>query len=83
MNSPAGCPCQNQETRRREMVRKKIVPNPAQLLLLACMVFLCLPALSMGADDTDSSECIGCHTDLEEMDDYGAKAASAAAAIAG
>lgn len=35
------------------------------------------------SDDSDSSACISCHTDLEEMDDYGAKAASAAAAVAG
>ena len=34
-------------------------------------------------EDGDSSACISCHTDLEEMDDYGAKAASAAAAVAG
>ena len=30
-----------------------------------------------------SSSCINCHSDLEEMDSYGAAAASAGAAIAG
>lgn len=30
-----------------------------------------------------SSACINCHTDLEEMDSYGAAAASGGAAIAG
>lgn len=30
-----------------------------------------------------STSCINCHTDLEEMDSYGAAAASGGAAIAG
>ncbi len=43
-----------------------------------------LMSVSAVADDmSDSSECVACHTDLEEMDDYGAEAASAAAAVAG
>jgi len=33
--------------------------------------------------DSDSSACVNCHTDLEEMDSYGAASASGSAAIAG
>ncbi len=55
--------------------------------LLTMLFFAVLPALSVWAaeekDASDSSQCVACHTDLEEMDDYGAKAASAAAAVAG
>ncbi|MEJ2032207.1 MAG: hypothetical protein P8Y63_04030 [Deltaproteobacteria bacterium] len=35
------------------------------------------------ADTASSSACINCHTDLGRMDEYGAKAAGGAAAIAG
>lgn len=34
-------------------------------------------------EENSSSACINCHTDLEEMDSYGAAAASGGAAIAG
>ena len=34
-------------------------------------------------DSGSSSSCINCHSDLEEMDSYGAAAASGGAAIAG
>ncbi|MCB2181762.1 MAG: hypothetical protein KQH63_07045 [Desulfobulbaceae bacterium] len=36
-----------------------------------------------GEDAGSSSSCIKCHTDLEEMDSYGAASASGGAAIAG
>ncbi len=42
-----------------------------------------LRAEEQSAESVDSSECINCHTDLEEMDEYGAQAASASAAVAG
>ncbi len=42
------------------------------------------PVGSLAAQDTDpSSACINCHTDLEEMDSYGAAAAGGGGAIAG
>jgi len=39
--------------------------------------------VGMGEDAGSSSACINCHGDLEEMDSYGAAAASGGAAIAG
>jgi hypothetical protein len=55
---------------------------------IAAMFFTVAVAFAVSAsavadDMSDSSECVACHTDLEEMDDYGAEAASAAAAVAG
>jgi len=42
------------------------------------------PVGSLAAQETDpSSSCINCHTDLEEMDSYGAASANGDAAIAG
>ncbi len=42
------------------------------------------PVGSLAAQDTDpSSSCIKCHTDLDEMDSYGAASANGSAAIAG
>ncbi len=60
------------------------------LALLAIMTMVVVAGLrdwpgwdALAASDQDSDGCVNCHTDLEEMDDYGAKAASAAAAVAG
>ncbi len=55
------------------------------VILILAGVFLSLLGASavIAQDDSDSSACVNCHTDLEEMDDYGAAAASAAAAVAG
>ena len=52
-------------------------------LIFATAISLLLPSGAASDDMSDSSECVACHTDLEEMDDYGAEAASAAAAVAG
>ncbi len=52
-------------------------------LFLTVAVALLMSASATADDISDSSECVACHTDLEEMDDYGAAAASAAAAVAG
>ncbi len=55
-------------------------------ILMCCLFFTLFLAFSQKnacSDESDSSACISCHTDLEEMDEYGAKAASAAAAVAG
>ncbi len=42
------------------------------------------PVGNLAAQEADSSSaCIDCHTDLEEMDSYGAASASGGAAIAG
>jgi len=42
------------------------------------------PVGALAAQDTDpSSSCINCHTDLEEMDSFGAESSSGGAAIAG
>ncbi len=53
----------------------------------ALVGFMCafgIAGTASAAQDADpSSACIRCHTDLEEMDSYGAAAASGAAAIAG
>ncbi len=65
------------EMRHRERIRFLFVFT---VLLAGFMIARVTPA---SADQSDSSACINCHTDLEEMDDYGAKAASAAAAVAG
>ena len=54
--------------------------------LIICLFFAFFLAIAQNqafSDESDSSACISCHTDLEEMDEYGAKAASAAAAVAG
>jgi len=40
------------------------------------------PTMSIGEEET-SSACIACHTDLDEMDSYGAQAAKSGAGIAG
>ena len=42
------------------------------------------PVGNVAAGEADpSSACINCHTDLEEMDSYGAASAKGGAAIAG
>jgi len=41
-----------------------------------------LPVNGIGGEDS-SSACIACHTDLEEMDSYGAASAKEGAGIAG
>ncbi len=53
------------------------------LTALILIISPCMNAWTAEEDTSDSSQCVACHTDLEEMDDYGAKAASAAAAVAG
>jgi len=56
------------------------------LISMSVLGFACAFGVggSLFAEDmTSSSECINCHTDLEEMDRYGAAAAGGAAAIAG
>lgn len=47
------------------------------------MAFTAGIGVSNALGQDDSSACINCHTDLEEMDSYGAAAASGGAAIAG
>lgn len=47
------------------------------------MAFTAGIGVSNALAQDDSSACINCHTDLEEMDRYGAAAASGGAAIAG
>ncbi len=55
--------------------------------LIAGALGLCLaavPAGSQAAEEANSSSaCINCHTDLDEMDSYGAEAAGGGGAIAG
>ncbi len=66
-----------------------MVPKHKPVLLFAfifmSMVFSLATIKMVQAEDQggDSSACINCHTDLEEMDEYGAQAASSAAAVAG
>ena len=58
---------------------------PTRFLILGLFLILMVVFAKRGQseDTVDSSACIACHTDLEEMDDYGAKAASVAAQVAG
>lgn len=53
----------------------------AAIALLGIMVTF--GAGTSGAQDSESSSCTNCHSDLEKMDSYGAAAASGGAAIAG
>lgn len=53
------------------------------ITLLGAVVMFGAGKCFAGEDDGSSSFCIQCHTDLEEMDSYGAAAASGGAAIAG
>ncbi|NDY41387.1 hypothetical protein G3N55_00785 [Dissulfurirhabdus thermomarina] len=56
------------------------------LVTLAVMLFgagLPAPVRAVQAGDADSGACIACHADLERMDEFGAKAAAAAAGVAG
>ncbi|HEB68370.1 MAG TPA: hypothetical protein ENI88_01985 [Desulfobulbus sp.] len=65
------------------MKRKKM---QGTLIAATCLglAFAFGPVGSFAAQDTDpSSSCINCHTDLEEMDSYGAASANGSAAIAG
>ncbi len=59
---------------------------PIFTLMLALVLGLFASGLLRAQEkeaESDSSACVNCHTDLEEMDEYGAKAASSAAAVAG
>jgi hypothetical protein len=48
------------------------------------LCFIAAPMSAPAAEEADSSSaCINCHTDLEEMDSYGAEAAGGGGAIAG
>lgn len=51
--------------------------------LMALVLCPCAGKTSRAEEQGESTECINCHTDLEEMDEYGAQAASSAAAVAG
>jgi hypothetical protein len=58
------------------------------ILITTALLGLCFavgPAsiLATGEIEPGSSACINCHTDLEEMDSYGADAAGGGGAIAG
>lgn len=53
----------------------------ATLLALACTMGAVWANAAYGA--STSSECVNCHTNLAEMDRYGAAAAGGAAEIAG
>ncbi len=61
--------------------KKRLKMMTATLLGFACTIGV---GGVLSADDMASStECINCHTNLEEMDRYGAAAAGGAAGIAG
>ena len=61
--------------------RKRFKMMTATLLGFACTIGV---GGTLFADEmASSSECINCHTNLEEMDRYGAAAASGGAGIAG
>lgn len=61
--------------------KKKFTLTSAALLGLACTFGL---AGTIAAQEAgSSSECIKCHTDLAQMDAFGALAASSSAGIAG
>jgi len=61
--------------------KKRLKMMTATLLGFACAISI---GGALSADDmASSSECINCHTNLEEMDRYGAAAASSSAGIAG
>jgi hypothetical protein len=52
--------------------------------VLLGMCFVAVPVGCLAAEEGDSSSaCIKCHTDLDEMDSYGAEAAGGGGAIAG
>ncbi|MBU0665181.1 MAG: hypothetical protein KJ990_11640 [Proteobacteria bacterium] len=61
--------------------KKKLTLTSAALLGLACTFGFAgtIEAQEAGS----SSECIKCHTDLDQMDSFGALAASSSAGIAG
>ena len=57
---------------------------PAMLVVFCLAAGLIGLAASSGlADESDSGACIACHSNLELMDEFGAKAAAAAAGVAG
>jgi hypothetical protein len=61
--------------------KKKLTLPSVALLGLACTFGF---AEMVSAEEAvSSSECIKCHTDLEQMDAFGAAAASSSAGIAG
>lgn len=65
------------------MKRKK---TQGLLIATTCLglAFAFGPVGDLSAQEADSSSsCINCHTDLEEMDSYGAASANGGAAIAG
>jgi len=62
--------------------KKKLTLTSAALLGLAC-TFGIAGTVSAQDDAGSSSECIKCHTDLDQMDAFGAAAASSSAGIAG
>ena len=47
------------------------------------LCFAVVPLSGIAEEADSSSACINCHTDLEEMDSYGADAAGGGGAIAG
>jgi len=53
----------------------------ATFLGLACS--LSFAGTLSAEDDSPSSACINCHTDLDRMDEYGAAASAGGAGIAG
>ena len=62
-------------------MRRKRLVIPAVLVGVACSFGTA--ALLSAEDESSSSECINCHTDLDRMDEYGASASGGGAAIAG
>ena len=61
--------------------KKKLTLSSAALFGLACTFGLTGTIAAQEADS--SSECVKCHTDLDQMDAFGAVAASSSAGIAG
>ena len=62
--------------------RKKLTVASTVLFGLSC-TFGAAGWLAAQEETDASSECIACHTDLEQMDVFGAASASSSAGIAG
>ena len=62
--------------------KKKLTVASAALLGLTCTLGM-TGWLAAQEEADSSSECINCHTDLEQMDVFGAASASSSAGIAG
>lgn len=62
--------------------KKRLTLTSAALFGLACTFGMVGTAAAQG-QAASSSECIKCHTDLDQMDAFGAAAADSSAGIAG